>query len=279
MQKRFQRLLGWLTGLRENPFVVCQRQAEARRSPLKRLVYGYGLYGAMLTIPLLLGVSAANNFHLGQVSSTVQVIVVMLAFAQILYVALKAIVQTSASVVNERQRGTLLSLALTQVNSADYADGLVAAGVRPVIREITMLAPAAAFIGWFAGADLFSMFMLWAISVLMAVIFGYVGVWISAGARNTQQATQRATAQTVFLILISPILMVFAGFWAFPVWIVHPFVALSLAFWGKPELAQPDAFSYMVVRWWALLAIPLYFWIASSCRRKAIRALERTHLI
>lgn len=279
MITRVKRLISWLTGLRENPFVVCQRQAERRRTGFKRLLYAYGLYGSMLTIPLLLGVSANNNFELGEVSRTVQSIVVLLAFVQILYVALKAVVQTSASVVNERQRGTLLSLALTQVNSADYADGIVAAGVRPVVREITVLLPLAGLIGWCAGADLFSIFMLWVISVMMAVVFGYVGVWISAGARSTGQATQKATAQTLFLILVSPILLVFAGFWAFPLWIVHPYVALSLAFWGRPELYQPDGFSYMLVRWWALLALPIYFWMASSARRKAIRSLERTHLI
>ncbi len=279
MLKRVKRLFNWITGLRENPFVVCQRQAERRQSRFKRVLYGYGLYGALLTIPLLLGVSAANNLHIGQISSTVQAIVVLLAFVQILYVSLKAVVATSASVVNERQRGTLLSLALTQVNSADYADGIVAAGVRPVVREITVLLPVAGLIGWCAGGHLYGIFMLWAISVLMAVTFGYLGVWISAGARTTQQATQKATTQTLFLILVTPILMVFAGFWAFPVWIVHPFVALALSFWGKPELYQPDGFSYMFLRWWALLSLPLYFWMASSCRRKAIRSLERTHLI
>lgn len=279
MLKRVNRLIRWATGLRENPFVVCQRQAERRQACWRRVLSGFGLYGALLTIPLLVGVSASNNFHLGHIGNTVQAIVVVLAFAQILYVALKAVVQTSASVVNERQRGTLLSLALTRVNSADYADGIVAAGVRPVLREITVLAPLAGVIGWFAGADLFSIFMLWAVSVLTAFGFGFLGVWISAGARSTQQATQKATSQTLFLILVSPILMVFAGFWAFPVWILHPYVSLSLAFWGKSQLYQPDALSYMLVRWWALLALPLYFWMAVWCRGKAIRALERTHLI
>ncbi len=279
MLKQFRRPVSWTLGLRENPFVVCQRQSESRQTAWKRFWAGYGLYSALLVIPLLLGVSAVRNFGLGRTASTVEVIVVLLAFAQVLYVALKAVVQTAASVVNERQRGTLLSLALTQVNSADYADGIMAAGIRPVVREITVLMPLAGLIGWFAGADLFSILMLWAVSVLMAVIFGYVGVWISAGSTSTQQATQKATIQALFFILIAPFLMVFAGFWAFPLWIIHPYVALSLAFWGKSDLYQPDPFSYMLVRWWALLALPLYFWIASSCRRKAIRALERTHLI
>ncbi|MEW6277393.1 MAG: hypothetical protein AB1758_02140 [Candidatus Eremiobacterota bacterium] len=277
---KVMRLRKWLRALPENPFVVCQRQSEHRRGLVRRLWSNYGLYFLLLTFPLLLAVSTARNLGVGQqVDSALRGAVVLLAFVQVVYVALRAIMQTAASVVIERQRGTLLSLALTQVNSADYADGITAASVRPVVREITVLFPLAALIGLLAGADVFSIVMLYAISVMTACIFGYLGVWISAGSTQVGQATNRAVSQTLFLLLVTPFLMVFGGFWAFPVWIVHPFVALSLAIWGTPAPAHDDFFSWIVVRWWSLLAIPVYMWIATSFRRRAIRALERTHLI
>ena len=89
-------------------------------------------------------------------------------------------------------------------------------------------------------------------------------VGLSWGMKRTPPPSVRATLM--------------GGFLAGPLWLVHPFAGLSLAFFA-PGLPQGgDWFDFMMVRWWTLLVLPVYVLMIRDARRRATRALERVKL-
>lgn len=274
----FESFKAWLARLAENPFVVSAAQVEARRSSLTRWLNGYGVYLAILVLPLSLCSSTASLMAGDSLEGAVRVTAVIVALVQVVYASIRAVSSTATTIVSERQRGTLLTLALSKINSADCADGVAAAGVRPLLRELTLLWPLSLLICLAVGGDLYSAVMLWAISCLMGIFFAYNGVYYSAISRDAGQASNSGLMNVVTLLLLTPFIFLMGGFLAGPLWLIHPFAGLSLAFFG-PGLPQGgDWFDLMFIRWWTILVLPVYVLMIRDARRRATRALERVTL-
>lgn len=268
----------WLNRLAENPFVVSAAQVEARRGLGARLLNGYGVYLTILILPLSLCASTASVLGGSSLEGAVRVTAVIVALVQVVYASIRAVSSTATTIVSERQRGTLLTLALSKINSADCADGVAVAGARPLLRELTLLWPLCLVICVAVGGDLYSAAMLWAISCMMALFFAYNGVYYSAISRDAGQASNSGLMNVVTLLLLTPFIFLMGGFLAGPLWLVHPFAGLSLAFFA-PGLPQGgDWFDFMMVRWWTLLVLPVYVLMIRDARRRATRALERVKL-
>lgn len=276
--KRISQLVDWLGSLRENPFVVAASLVESRRPVFARLWSGYGAYLLLSFVPLGLTVGAFQALGREGVQGVVQCVAALLAFLQVVYVAVRAVCNTSTSVVTERATGTLVTLAMTRMNSADYADGVAAAAVRPIARELTVLLPIPVGLGVLAGADFYALAILYLVSLLVASVAAYGGILISATSRDAVQACNRGICQAVAALLVTPFLFPLGGCLAGPLWLLHPFTALALAFWGAQGQAQAGDLSVFVLRWWALASLPLYLGVAREVRRRAIRALERVRL-
>jgi hypothetical protein len=119
--------------------------------------------------------------------------------------------------------------------------------------------------------------MLAPICLMVTLVFAYYGLWISATSRTAQQATSRVWGHTLAFFFGSPFLFISGGFVAYPLWILHPYAAMSQALWGA-DGPGPNGGGLLVLRWYALLFGPLYVALLRWVRRRAIAALERIPL-
>lgn len=257
-----------LTDFRESPFWVTARARE-KRMPMGRWLW------AAFGWPLLLLTGPAAAAWLAD--AWVPGALVLTAFVLVLAAAVRAAGATALAVVSERQRGTLVSLALTRIDSAEYADGMALSSSYPTLRAILVGLPVACALGIAAGANVAGVLMLAPICLMVTLVAAYYGLWISATSRSAQSATSQVWAHTLLFFLGGPFLFVCGGFVAYPLWLLHPYAAMGLALWGADTPGDSGA-GLLCLRWYALLFAPLYMALLSWVRRRAIAALERIPL-
>lgn len=261
-----------LTDVRESPFWVTARARERRMATGRWLWAAFGWPLLLLTGPAAF-VAFASDGNLASIRGAL----VLTAFVLVMAAAVRAAGTTALAVVSERQRGTLVSLALSRIDSAEYADGVALSNCYPTLRAILVGLPVACLLGIMAGANVAGVLMLAPICVMVTLVFSYYGLWISATSRSAQQATSRVWGQTLAFFFGSPFLFLCGGFVVYPLWILHPYAAMALALWGA-DGPGPNGGGMLVLRWYALLFAPLYIALLRWVRRRAIAALERIPL-
>lgn len=259
----------WLKTFSENPFWAIHQRRLERKSPLRR--YGFDmLCQGGLVATALAGCMLGRGHEVG----------LSLAHLHILYLACVSTSATASSVVSERSKGSLLTLALTKINSADYADGVSLSAAYGYLRNLLLLSPFIAMVFLFNCGSLFGAFLYVCITASVTVLGCYNGLRISATSKDARQASQWAVLSPLLCILGTPILLPFGGFLLLPLWLAHPYAALYLAVFGMTGMeANADAVQ-TVIFWkgWALIFVALYYGFTRYVRRSAISSLERISL-
>jgi hypothetical protein len=205
-----------------------------------------------------------------------------LGVVQILYVSIKSALSTAPSVVQARQQGTLLALALTRINSADFADGVALSESKTLVREFVVWVPALALVTWLCDQSLYSTLILTAISALCVLYFTYNGILISATSKDTQEAGRRASQGTLLSLAGTCVGFLFGGFFLGPLWLLHPIFAYLCGMYGagSPSGMALDSGGMALLCWsgWSLLVLPIYMGMILNVRQSAIRALERVRI-
>lgn len=270
--------------IHENPFWVTQQNRAARTKLPKAIWKGYAGYAFLLMLPLGLVTNYFFQHGLGGRDDkyTLALMVCAIGVLQLIYVSMKAVLSTAPSVVQARQQGTLLALALTRINSADFADGVALSESRNIVREFLVWVPAIALVTLAAGQSIYSTFILTVVSMMLVVYFAYNGILVSATSKDTQEAGRRASQGTFVSLAGSCLGFLCGGFVLGPVWILHPIFAYLCAMWGtgSPSGAEMGSSDLSLLFWsgWSLFVIPVYAWMVLSVRQSAIRALERVRI-
>jgi len=271
--------------IHDNPFWVTQQNRAARTKWPKALWKGYAGYALLLMLPLgLVSNYFFQNGSLGHRDDryTLAIIVCLIGVLQMLYVSMKAVLSTAPSVVQARQQGTLLALALTRINSADFADGVALSESRNILREFLVWVPAVALVTIAAGQSLYSTFILTVVSMMLVVYFAYNGILVSATSKDTQEAGRRASQGTFVSLAGSCLGFMCGGFVLGPVWILHPIFAYLCAMWGtgSPTGTEMGSSDLSLLFWcgWSIFVVPVYAWMVLNVRQSAIRALERVRI-
>lgn len=274
-----------IKNIHENPFWVTQQSRAARTKLPKAIWKGYAGYACLLMLPLGLATNwFIQNGALGKRDDqyALALVVCVVGVLQMLYVAMKAVLSTAPSVVQARQQGTLLALALTRINSADFADGVALSESRSIIREFLVWVPAIALVTVAAGQSIYSTVILTLVSMMLVVYFTYNGILVSATSKDTQEAGRRASQGTFVSLAGSCLGFLCGGFVLGPVWILHPIFAYLCAMWGtgSPSGTEMGSSELSMLFWsgWSLFVIPVYAWMVLSVRQSAIRALERVRI-
>lgn len=260
----------WLTKLSENPFWATNMRRQRRHSIFRR--YGvdalaqFGLLGALLGLTVLEPKSG---------------VAVPLICLHLLYLACASTAATATSVVSERAKGSLLTLALTKVNSAEYADGVAMSAAHGLLRNQILAWPLLVAALLYSNTGLMAGLLYPLISASVTIFGAYYGVKISATSKDARQASQRALLWPLLSLLGTPLLIPFGGFILFPFWLAHPFFALSLDILGYtlPYSDSSDSISHLIFwKGWVLLFPVIYYVFIRNTRRSGILALERIPL-
>ncbi|MFN8606749.1 MAG: hypothetical protein U0931_04415 [Vulcanimicrobiota bacterium] len=284
MLRRLKNYFERVKVIHENPFWVTSRSRSARASALKTLWRGYAGYAFLLMLPLGLftnyvvestGLLSEND------QTTLAAALATAGVLQLIYLSTKAALSTAPSVVQARQQGTLLALALTRINSADFADGVALSEARFLIREFVVWTPALAMVTWMSGQSAYSLFMLLVLSALCVLYFAYNGVYISATCKDTQEAGRKATLNTLVMMAGSGMLFCIGGFVLGPLWLLHPVFAYLCSMFGAGSpigMSMKEGVSLLFWCGWPALITPVYMWQILNVRQSAIRALERVRI-
>lgn len=285
MTRQFSNYVDRLKHIGDNPFWVMNR-SKAGRAPWWRTLWrGYAGYSLLLMLPLLgitqsmmgaTGMQRTSDLH------NLSVCLSIAGFLQLLYLGIKAALSTAPSVVQARQQGTLMALALTRINSADFADGVAVSEARTLCREFAVWIPAVAGVTIVAGQSVYSTLMLSLISVLVIFYFAYTGILISATSKDTQEAGRKASQQTLLTLGGTCLGCLCGGFMLGPLWLLHPVFAYLCSMWGTGSPMGCDLnndFSLLFWCGWPVFVLPIYAWMVLNVRQSAIRALERVRII
>ena len=283
----FRRLKNYwqrVKNIHENPFWVTSRSRAARSSALKTLWRGYAGYAFLLMLPLGLitnymveTTGLASERDQGYLAGFLAAAGVL----QLLYLSTKAALSTAPSVVQARQQGTLLALALTRINSADFADGVALSEARFLVREFAVWTPALAMVTWMAGQSAYSLLMLLVFSGLCILYFAYNGVYLSATCKDTQEAGRKATLNTLVMMAGSGMLFCIGGFVLGPLWLLHPVFGYLCSMFGAGSptgMSMEESVSWLFWCGWPAVISPVYLWLILNVRQSAIRALERVRI-
>ena len=272
-------------GIHDNPFWATNQSRAARTSTAKSLWRGYAGYSILLMLPLGLITNyfvQAGGLATSEDRAQLAVMLAVVGVVQLLYVSIKAALSTAPSVVQARQQGTLLALALTRINSADFADGVALSESRTLVREFTVWVPAVALVTWLSGQSLYSTLILTAVSALCVLYFTYPGILISATSKDTQEAGRRASQGTFLSLAGTCVGFLFGGFFLGPLWLLHPIFAYLCAMYGAGSPTGPalETGGMTMLFWcgWSLCVLPIYVWMILNVRQSAIRALERVRI-
>lgn len=284
MLTQFRNYLQRVKNIHDNPFWATARSRAARTSTWKTLWRGYAGYAFLLMLPLGLltnymvknsGLTTeSDRFNLAMLVSAMGVI-------QLLYVSIKAALSTAPSVVQARQQGTLLALALTRINSADFADGVALSESKNIVREFVVWVPAVGLVTWLCGMSLYSTFILTAVTALCALYFAYNGIYISATSKDTAEAGRKASQGTFLQMGGLCVGFLFGGFMLGPLWLMHPVFAYLCAMWGAGSpmgTSLEQSMSLLFWCGWSVFVLPIYMWLILNVRQSAIRALERVRI-
>lgn len=264
----------------DNPFWATQRNRSQRTGWLKTLWRGYAGYTLLIMLPLgFIALAVMDNGcnWRPELAGWLAAAGVL----QLIYLGIKACLSTASSVVQARQQGTLLALALTRINSADFADGVALSESKVLLREFLVWSPAIALVTVISGHSLFGALMLALISLLVVVYYTYNGVLISATSKDTQEAGRRAW-QGAFVGLCGSCLgFLCGGFMLGPLWILHPVFAYLCSLYGAGTaygMNMQQDLAPMFWFGWSVLVVPIYLWLILNVRQLAIRALERVRI-
>lgn len=285
MFRRFSNYIQRVKGIHENPFWVTSRSRAARASALKTLWRGYAGYALLLMLPLGIFTNymvEANGLGSDNDRMNLSLALAVAGVIQLLYLSTKAALSTAPSVVQARQQGTLLALALTRINSADFADGVALSESRLLLREFAVWTPALAVVTLMSGQSLYSLGMLVVLSALCILYFAYQGVYISATCKDTHEAGRKASINTLVWMAGSGMLFMIGGFVLGPLWLLHPVFGYLCSMFGAGSPAGPMSMqeSLSLLFWcgWPALITPVYMWMILNARQAAIRALERVRI-
>lgn len=283
MIRQFKNYIERVKNIGDNPFWATA-QNRARRTPTwKTLWRVYAGYALLLVLPLCLVTNYvfAGTQSFGSAQHDYAVFLSALGVLQLLYVSIKASMSTAPSVVQARQQGTLLALALTRINSADFADGVALADSRNILREFLVWTPLVAAATWLAGQSLFSTVMLTVISALCVLYFAYSGILISATSKDSQEAGRKASQQPFVTMAGTCLGFLCGGFMLGPLWLLHPVFGYLCSVWGtgSPQgMPIDEGMSLLFWCGWPVFVLPIYAWMVLSVRQSAIRALERVRI-
>lgn len=280
--KQFRAYLKRISQIEENPFWATHASRSRRTPPLRKLWRHFAGFSLLLMLPLCWGFNFVSALDGPVDLSLLRALVCGAGVLQLLYVGLKATLSTSPSVVQARQQGTLLGLALTRINSADFADGVALSEAWGVTREVLIWTPVLACMTCSAGLSLYSLLMLMVISGLLALYSAYRGVLVSATSKDVHSAGRAATVGTFTTLILSPALFFCGGFVLGPLWLLHPLFGYLCSALGYGSPASGDfSESIRLLFWagWPLFVLPGYAWLILNIRQSAIRALERVRII
>lgn len=198
--------------------------------------------------------------------------------AILLYLTVAAASDSARSVVSERRKGTLVAIALSRLNSAEYADGIGLCTLVRLGRQLLWLLPSVIGFGLVAGIGPFSLVVTAGLVVLLPVIWAYEGIYISATSEDLGQAGKRAVVKPILTLIGSLFLFCIGGVIALPLWVFHPFFALGLATAGYDGPSGGGYECLFFWKGWAALCLPVYAFLILDGRRRAIKALERVRL-
>jgi len=285
MFRRFNNYIQRVKNIHDNPFWVTSLSRTGRASALKTLWRGYAGYALLLMLPLGMFTNyavEATGLTTDKDRWALSIALAVAGVVQLLYLSTKAALSTAPSVVQARQQGTLLALALTRINSADFADGVALSEARLLLREFVVWVPAVAMVSWMAGQSLYSVVMLTAISALCVLYFAYNGVYISATCKDTQEAGRKASVNTLVTMAGSSMLFLIGGFVLGPLWLLHPIFGYLCSMFGAGSPTGPMSMqeNLSLLFWcgWPALITPIYMWMILNVRQSAIRALERVRI-
>lgn len=286
MIRQLSNYIDRVRNIQDNPFWATQR-SRALRTPMWRTLWrGYAGYALLLMLPLLAVTQYSLSTGLGDDGSGDRMLLgwwlTGAGVLQLLYVGIKAALSTAPSVVQARQQGTLLALALTRINSADFADGVALSETRNIVREFVVWAPLLAGITLLANQSVYSTVMLTVISGLVVLYFAYNGILISATSKDTQEAGRKASQGTFVSLGGTCLGFLCGGFMLGPLWLLHPIFAYACSMWGTGSpmgLKMGDDLSLLFWCGWPLFVLPIYAWMILNVRQSAIRALERVRII
>ena len=285
MIRQVRNYLERVKNIHDNPFWATNQSRAARTSTIKSLWRGFAGYALLLMLPLGLitnylvqmgGLVAPEECH------QLALVVSVLGVVQLLYLSVKAALSTAPSVVQARQQGTLLALALTRINSADFADGVALSESKTLVREFLVWVPAVGLVTWMSGQSIYSTLILTVVSALCVLYFTYHGIYISATSKDTQEAGRRASQGTLLTMGGTCVGFLFGGFFLGPLWLLHPVFAYLCSMWGAGSPTGPALSDggMMLLCWcgWSLFVLPVYLWMVLGVRKSAIRALERVRI-
>ena len=265
----------------DNPFWATQRNRAHRTGWLKTLWRGYAGYALLIMLPLGFIAMALMESRGCHWRPELAAWLAGAGVLQLIYLGMKACVSTAPSVVQARQQGTLLALALTRINSADFADGVALSESKVLLREFLVWTPAIALVTIISGHGLFSAVMLTLISALVIVYYTYNGVLISATSKDTQEAGRRAWQGAFVGLCGSSLGFICGGFMLGPLWILHPIFAYLCSVYGAGThygMTMQQDLAPMFWFGWSALVVPIYLWLILNVRQLAIRALERVRI-
>ena len=269
-------------GIGDNPFWATARSRSARTPWWKQAWRIYAGYTLLLMLPLGLLTYGFSLDQQAQDNRNVYAAVVCgIGVFQLLYLSVKASLSTAPSVVQARQQGTLLALALTRINSADFADGVALSESKNLVHEFIVWSPALLLATLLAGQSVYSTVVLVALSLLCILYFAYNGILISATSKDSREAGRRASQSSVVMLGGSALGFLCGGFMLGPLWFLHPLFAYGASMWGAGSPTGATVGSGMsMVFWcgWSALVLPIYAWFVLNVRRSAIRALERVRI-
>ena len=260
--------------LQENPFWVMDSRKRERQGLWKGKLRSRLMQGSFVLVPLILGAFSENADD----RFATAMLAVALAHLQILFLACRATASTASSVVNERQRGTLVSIALSKLNSADYADGVALSAASRLLTDFTVWLPVTLILSIALGGGPLPALGFWLVGVLVILLGCYSGIQISATSKTSQAANQKALSKPLFSICGLALVFPLGGFIALPLWLAHPFGALNLAIFG---FASPVGGVEHWIFWkgWVAVFGVIYGFSIADARRRAITALERARLL
>lgn len=227
--------------LSDNPILYREwLNLRRRRSEtwLRRLIYP-----AMILTPTL-GIFVLGSFdrYGPSLRDAGEVGFALTLFMHLLYVTLRAIASTVATVAWEKENRTFDVLTTTPMSPASLLFGKLLATQLPVMAEMVVFSPLWLFFVLVRAAHLSQLAEVAAMTLGLQVLFSSLGLWASLTRPSAEEAGRLVygilaalTLGDSFLYLV---LKMGRGWEDEPIWsqVVNPFFAAGSIFWGGPDL-------------------------------------------
>lgn len=230
------------------PVFVHESIAAARRWQLYALrsLFVLGLLAALalawaIDVP---GSGSTGDIPVNQLASLGQTFYIAIASMQLVLVLLIAPAATAATICQDRARGTLTHMLVTDLTNTEIVLGKLAARLAPVLALVATTVPVLALAGLLGGIVIEAIIALSLITVMVAVVGCTLALAFSVRARKTHEVLMAVYGLEVLWVLsplVWEILNQTAPLGAVPYWLwtINPFVLA----WG-PYLWPSASFGW-----------------------------------